>query len=223
MTEKDSPAAAMTEQADMTDIAVGFLAGGLARRMGGCKKALLEIGGQTVLERQLAATANHRIRLINANGDNRPFQAFGLPIVADNIADYPGPLAGILACLDYLAHYHPKISILLSCATDAPFIPNDLAARLSAARQAEEADLAQASSNGRRHPVFGLWPVSLRDELRFALLQMGLRKIDHFIARYRTAIAEFSGQPDPFLNVNQPEDISKAETALADIIKAEAR
>ena len=99
---------------DIKDIAVGFLAGGLARRMGGVNKALLEIGGQTVLERQLAATAHHRVRLINANGDARPFQPFGLPIVADNIADYPGPLAGILVCLDYLAHYHPEISVLLS-------------------------------------------------------------------------------------------------------------
>ena len=208
---------------DIKDIAVGFLAGGLARRMGGVNKALLEIGGQTVLERQLAVTAHHHVRLINANGDARPFQSFGLPIVADNIADYPGPLAGILVCLDYLAQNHPEVSVLLSCATDAPFIPGDLAARLASARQAKKAELAQASSNGRRHPVFGLWPVSLRDDLRAALLQEGLRKIDHFTARYRIAIADFSGKPDPFLNMNQPEDITRVEIALADIIKAEDR
>ena len=71
---------------DIKDIAVGFLAGGLARRMGGVNKALLEIGGQTVLERQLAATAHHRVRLINANGDARHFQPFGLPIVALNVS-----------------------------------------------------------------------------------------------------------------------------------------
>ena len=208
---------------DIKDIAVGFLAGGLARRMGGVNKALLEIGGQTVLERQLAATTHHRVRLINANGDARPFQPFGLPIVADNITDYPGPLAGVLVCLDYLAHYHPEVSVLLSCATDAPFIPGDLAARLASARQAKKAELAQASSNGRRHPVFGLWPVSLRDDLRAALLQEGLRKIDHFTARYRIAVADFSGQPDPFFNMNQPDDITKAEIALGNIIKAEDR
>lgn len=212
-----------TEITDIRDIAVGFLAGGLARRMGGVNKALLEIGGQTVLERQLAATAHHRVRLINANGDIRPFQPFDLPIVPDNISDYPGPLAGVLVCLDYLAKYHPEIPVLLSCATDAPFIPSDMAARLAAGRQAKKAELAQASSNGRRHPVFGLWPVSLRDDLRTALLQEGLRKIDHFSARYRTATVDFSGQPDPFLNMNQPEDIAKAETALGDIIKAEGR
>ena len=204
-------------------IAIGFLAGGQARRMGGGDKALIKIGDETILQRQMRKTDRFAVRLINANGDARPFQPFGLPIVADNIADYPGPLAGILVCLDYLAHYHPEVSVLLSCATDAPFIPGDLAARLASARQAKKAELAQASSNGRRHPVFGLWPVSLRDDLRAALLQEGLRKIDHFTARYRIAVADFSGKPDPFLNMNQPEDITRVETALGNIIKVEER
>ena len=196
------------------DIAVGFLAGGLARRMGGLDKALLEIGDRSVLEWQLAATRQHHIRLINANGDARRYQPFGLPVVADNIGDNPGPLAGILACLDYLAEQHQQVSVLLSCATDAPFIPTDLAARLCAGLKAENAVLAQASSHGRRHPVFGLWPVAQRARLRQALQQDGIRKIDDFTALYPVAIVDFTEQPDPFLNLNRPEDIAKAEAAI---------
>ena len=195
-------------------IAVGFLAGGQARRMGGRDKPFLSVGGLTILERQLAATAHHPVRLINANGDLARFAPFGLPVVADSLAGWPGPLAGILACLDWLAEHHPSCDLLLSCATDAPFMPPDLAARLLAARTAQDADLAQARSDGRRHPVFGLWPVSLRDQLRTALLEDGLRKIDDFTARQTLAIADFDGDPDPFLNVNRPDDLKAAEQAL---------
>lgn len=199
---------------EQTDIAVGFLAGGLARRMGGGDKALLEIGDYTILERQLAATQQHRVRLINANGDSSRYHLFGLPVVADNISGNPGPLAGILACLDYLAEKQEQVSFLLSCATDAPFIPSDLAARLWAGLEAEKAVLAQARSQGRRHPVFGLWPVSVRARLRHAVQNEGIRKIDDFTALYSVAIVEFNEQPDPFLNVNTPEDIAHAEAAL---------
>ena len=103
---------------------------------------------------------------------------------------------------------------MLSCATDAPFIPSDLAARLLAERNAQGAVLAQARSSGRRHPVFGLWPVALRAELRRALLDDGIRKIDDFTDRFSVAIAEFSGEPDPFSNVNRPEDITAAQAAF---------
>ena len=199
---------------EYSDIAVGFLAGGLARRMGGRNKALLEIGGRNVLDWQLAATRHHRVRLINANGDAHPYQPFGLPIIADTISGNPGPLAGILACLEYLAEQQEQVSMLLSCATDAPFIPADLAARLWTALQAEDAVLAQARSHGRRHPVFGLWPVSQRARLRHAVQSEGIRKIDDFTALFSVAIVDFDEQPDPFLNVNTPEDIAHAEAAL---------
>lgn len=199
---------------EYSNIAVGFLAGGLARRMGGRNKALLEIGGRSVLDWQLAATRHHRIRLINANGDAPHYQPFGLPIIADTISGNPGPLAGILACLDYLAEQQEQVSMLLSCATDAPFIPSDLAARLWAGLETEKAVLAQASSHGRRHPVFGLWPVSQRARLRQAVQNEGIRKIDDFTALYSVAVVDFSEQPDPFLNVNTPEDITHADAAL---------
>ncbi len=201
---------------DQNDIAVGYLAGGLAQRMGGRAKALLKIGGRSVLDWQLSATSQHSVRLLNVNGDAVQYQATGLPIVPDNIGGYPGPLAGILACLDYLAYHHVDVLYLLSCATDAPFIPADLAQRLAAGMGKQKAILAQARSNGRRHPVFGLWPVSLRGHLRTALTEDGLRKIDDFTAFYSTAIIDFHDNPDPFLNVNRPEDLERAEAMIAD-------
>lgn len=196
------------------DIAVGFLAGGQARRMGGRDKPFMSVGGTTILDHQMAATAQHPVRVINANGDLSRFDGYGLPVIADTIADWPGPLAGILACLDWLADHHTHCSLLLSCATDAPFIPSDLAERLLGAMTARSAELAQARSAGRRHPVFGLWPVAIRADLRAALLQEGIRKIDDFTARYTLAFADFDAQLDPFLNVNRPEDLAAAQAAF---------
>ena len=192
-------------------VAVGFLAGGQARRMGGKDKPLLSIGGQTILDRQLDATALHKVRVINANGDLSRFERYGLPVIPDSLPDWPGPLAGILSCLDWLAQSHRECDLLLSCATDAPFISSDLALRLLQARTAENATLAQARSSGRRHPVFGLWPVSIRHDLRTALIEDGLRKIDDFTDQFSLAIADFTGHPDPFSNVNQPDDLAEAE------------
>ena len=192
-------------------VAVGFLAGGQARRMGGKDKLLLSIGGETILDRQLAATALHKVRVINANGDLSRFDSFGLPVIPDSLPDWPGPLAGILSCLDWLADAHRECDLLLSCATDAPFIPSDLADRLLQARISENTTLAQARSSGRRHPVFGLWPVSIRQDLRTALVDDGLRKIDDFTDRFSLAIADFVDYPDPFSNVNRPDDIVAVE------------
>lgn len=198
------------------DIAAGFLAGGQARRMGGGDKARLLVNGRSILDWQLAATRAHHIRLISANGDPARYADTGLPVVADNLdtADFAGPLAGILAMLDWLAETG-QASWLLSLATDAPFVPDDLAAQLAAGLQADGAQLAQARSSGRRHPVFALWPVALAADLRAALEQDGLRKIDDFTARYRLAIIDFTGQPDPFFNINRPQDLVAAEQMIA--------
>ena len=195
-------------------VAVGFLAGGKARRMGGKDKPFLSIGGQTILHRQLVATAPHKVRVINANGDLSRFNSYGLPVIPDILPDWQGPLAGILSCLDWLADAHTECDLLLSCAADAPFIPSDLAARLLQVRTDENATLAQASSSGRRHPVFGLWPVSIRQDLRTALIDDGLRKIDDFTDRFSLAVADFADYPDPFSNVNRPIDIVAAEAYL---------
>lgn len=191
------------------------LAGGLARRMGGGDKPLRELGGQPLLAHVVA-----RLRpqvdglLLNANGDPARFAAFGLPVVADGVPDYPGPLAGVLAALDWAAAHRPGLDWVVSVPGDSPFIPTDLVARLHAARQAAEVPMACAKSGGWTHPPIGLWPVALREELR-AALAADERKIDRWTARFGCATAEWADAPlDPFFNANTPEELAEAEALL---------
>jgi molybdopterin-guanine dinucleotide biosynthesis protein A len=193
-------------------IAGVLLAGGLSRRMGGGDKGLRVLGGATILERVIARARPQVVALVlNANGDAARFERYGLPVVADSIPDFAGPLAGILAGLDWAAANVAGATHVASFATDAPFLPTDLVARLTAAVSDGKHDLACAASNGRSHPVFGLWPLALREDLR-AALRSGLRKVDHWTARYRIAIVEFPIEPyDPFFNANTPEDLREGE------------
>jgi molybdopterin-guanine dinucleotide biosynthesis protein A len=198
-------------------IAGVLLAGGLARRMGGGDKPLRMIAGRSLLELVIERMRPQVAALVlNANGDPARFAAYGLPVVADSIADYAGPLAGVLAGLDWAAEHRTDCPMLVSVATDAPFLPRDLVARLVAGLQAEGADLACAASGGQAHPVIGLWPVRLRGDLRHALVEEGLRKVDMWTARYRLATVAFPDQQiDPFFNANRPEDLDRAEALLA--------
>jgi molybdopterin-guanine dinucleotide biosynthesis protein A len=193
------------------------LAGGLARRMGGGDKARLAIGGVTILQRVLACLAPQCTGLvINANGDPARFADTKLPVVADSVPDFAGPLAGILAGLDWVALHAPECEWLASVPGDCPFLPNDLVARLHEARVAAGAPLACARSGQWRHPVVGLWPLALRDDLRRVLVAEGLRKIEIWTARHGVAIANWPAEPvDPFFNVNTPEDAAQAQ-ALAE-------
>ena len=195
------------------------LAGGLARRMGGGDKALIEIGGVAILDRVL-----ERLRpactgiILNANGDPARFAHYGLPVIPDSVPDFAGPLAGILAGLDWAAAHSPDIAWIVSTPGDCPFLPHDLVPRLHAAREKAGTPLACARSGDWRHPVVGLWPVALREDLRHALIEEGLRKIEVWTARHGVAIAEWPAKPlDPFFNVNTPEDAAEAERlALVD-------
>ena len=182
------------------------LAGGLARRMGGGDKARIEIGGVSILDRVLATlSAQCTGIIINANGDLKRFADTGLTVVPDSVPDFAGPLAGILAGLDWLAKQKSGIEWIVS-------VPGDLVARLSAARAAAGVPLACARSGEWRHPVVGLWPLALREDLRKALTQEDLRKIEVWTARHGVAIATWPHQPiDPFFNVNTPEDAAQAE------------
>ncbi len=200
----------------MTETVAVILAGGLARRMGGGDKSRQQVGGQTVLARVLACVAPQVARIVlNANGDPARFADTGLTVVPDSLPDHPGPLAGILAGLDWAADHASDAKWVLSVPGDCPFLPTDLAARLHAAHTAAQATFACAASGGRTHPVIGLWPVALRGELRAALLQ-GERKIDAYTARHSTALAEWPTVPrDPFFNVNTPEDLAEANAVLA--------
>ncbi|HTV26251.1 MAG TPA: molybdenum cofactor guanylyltransferase MobA [Xanthobacteraceae bacterium] len=190
------------------------LAGGLARRMGGGDKARIRIDGGTILERVLARLKPQcSLIIINANGDLARFADTHLPVVADSVPDFAGPLAGILAGLDWAAAKAPNCEWIASVPGDCPFLPNDLVARLHEARLAANAPLACARSGQWRHPVIGLWPVWLREDLRHALLGEGLHKIEIWTARHGVAIADWPTEPvDPFFNVNTPEDAAHAET-----------
>jgi molybdopterin-guanine dinucleotide biosynthesis protein A len=197
------------------------LAGGLARRMGGGDKALIRVGKETILQRALARLAPQVSNIVlNANGDPARFAPFGLPVVADSVPDFAGPLAGILAGLDWVAANRPDTAWVVSVPGDCPFLPRDLVARLHAARSVEEKPLACAHSGDWRHPVVGLWPVALRDDLRHAITVEGLRKIEVWTARHGVALADWPVEPvDPFFNVNTPEDVEKA-TRLVEVEKA---
>jgi molybdenum cofactor guanylyltransferase len=195
------------------------LAGGLARRMGGGDKPLRLLGGRPLLDHVLERVAPQVAGVIlNANGDPARFAAFtarwGLPVVPDPLPDFPGPLAGVLAALDWAALHRPEIATVLSVPGDGPFLPPDLVARLEAARAAAGVPMACAASGGWTHPPIALWPVALRGPLRDALLA-GEKKIDRWTARFGCAAAEWLTDPiDPFFNVNSPEDLAAAAVLL---------
>jgi len=193
------------------------LAGGLARRMGGGDKARITIGGVTILQRVLTCLQPQCSRLvINANGDPARFADTKLPVVADSVPDFAGPLAGILAGLDWAARQIPDCEWLVSVPGDCPFLPDDLVPRLHAARITAGVPLACARSGQWRHPVIGLWPLTLREDLRRALVAEGLRKIEIWTSRYGVGIADWPAEPvDPFFNVNTPDDAAQAQAMAA--------
>jgi molybdenum cofactor guanylyltransferase len=189
------------------------LAGGLARRMGGGDKALIAVGGVAILDRVLGFLRPAcREIILNANGDPARFARYGLPVIPDSVPDFAGPLAGILAGLDWAAAHRPDLAWVVSVPGDCPFLPHDLVTRLHEARQQAGLPLACARSGDWRHPVVALWPVALREDLRHALVKEDLRKIEVWTARHGVAIADWPAKPvDPFFNVNTPEDAAEAE------------
>jgi molybdopterin-guanine dinucleotide biosynthesis protein A len=195
-----------------------LLAGGQSRRMGGGDKALRLLAGQPLLDHVIARVRPQVEALVlNANGDPSRFARYGLPVVPDSIADFAGPLAGILAGLDWTAANRPDCTVVVSVATDAPFLPVDLVARLVAGMSEAGAELACAASCGQPHPVIGLWPVHLREDLRHAVAEEGIRKVDFWTARHRLATVMFAdeiGGVDPFFNANRPEDLDRAAALL---------
>jgi molybdopterin-guanine dinucleotide biosynthesis protein A len=175
---------------------------------------LRRIGGRPLLAQIVDRLRSQVSALVlNANGDPERFAAYGLSVVADGIPGHPGPLAGVLAVLDWAAA-QGVAEWVVTVPGDAPFIPPDLVSRLHAARAEAGARLAIAASGGRTHPVVGLWPVSLREDVRVALSCEDVRKMGRFTARHPLAIAEWPvAAVDPFFNINTAEDLAAAERA----------
>ena len=193
-----------------------ILAGGRATRMGGGDKGLRTVGGRRLIDHVIDRLGPQcGAMAINAKGDPARLSDFGLPVVADSLADHPGPLAGVLAGLDWAAGQ--GATAIVTAAADTPFFPKDLVARLMASAGPSGLCLAASpDETGRvqRHPTFGLWPVALRDDLR-AALTAGLRKIVIWTDGHGAGQAVFDSTPfDPFFNVNTPEDIAAAEALM---------
>ena len=204
----------MTDTITKDDILGVILAGGQGRRMSAeGDKPLTLLGDKSLLALVLErATPQTRATIINANHKDSRYAAFGLPVVPDSLQGFQGPLAGVLTAMDWAALNMP-CRFVASFAADAPFIPRDLVARLAEAIT-EGADMAYAHSFKRKHPIFCLWPMAIRADLRDQLVNNSVRKIDLFTASYKTAEVSFDGIPDPFFNINTPEDIAEAERLL---------
>ncbi|MCV6598819.1 MAG: molybdenum cofactor guanylyltransferase MobA [Mangrovicoccus sp.] len=193
-----------------------ILAGGQARRMGGGDKGALILGGMTLFDRVIDRIGPQCGRLaINANGDPARFAEYALPVLSDSVPEYPGPLAGVLAGLDWAAEL--GASHIVTVAADTPFFPPDLVVRLQRAADKANTPIALAATHegGRmmRQPTFGFWPVALRADLR-AALEQGLRKVVLWTDKHGAASALFA--EEAFFNINTPEDLAEAELRLTE-------
>jgi molybdopterin-guanine dinucleotide biosynthesis protein A len=191
-----------------------ILAGGLSRRMGGNDKALLPLAGRPLVEHAVERLVPQcRSVILNANSDPDLFARMPLPVVPDSIPDHPGPLAGILAALEWSAAHRPDIAWVVSAPADTPFIPTDLVQRLHEACQESRKPITCAASDSQTHFAVGLWPVSLRHDLRYSLVERGMRSIRDWLNLHGHAEVSWPVEPiDPFFNINTPEDLRHAES-----------
>jgi len=194
-----------------------ILAGGQALRMGGGDKSLLMLGGETLLARAIArARPQVQDLIINANGEPERFAPFGLPVVADTVPGFLGPLAGILAGLEWMRSHRPNARWLVSFACDSPLFPTDMVEPLVDLASESRSLIAVAESNGRTHPVFAVWSAEITDTSDSVLVKDGFRKVEDWISGFPHRSLSFSVDPvDPFLNVNTPGQHAFAEDFIA--------
>jgi molybdenum cofactor guanylyltransferase len=189
--------------------------------MGGGDKCLQDLGGRPMLRHVIDALRPQVGQLVlNANGDPARFAAFGLPVVADPIEGFVGPLAGVLAGMRWSQAHAPEAIFIATASTDAPFLPENLVSRLRGALADRPGAIALARSGGEVHPVIGLWPVALADDLEHEL-RAGVRKVLHWTDRHGTIGVDFptrrigAADIDPFFNANRPEELDAARALLA--------
>jgi molybdenum cofactor guanylyltransferase len=201
---------------DTKNIIGVLLAGGLARRMGGGDKCLKILGGKTLLSYAIdAATPQVSQLILNANGDSSRFVEFKLPVVPDVVDGAQGPLAGVLTGMEWASRNVTNCEWVVTFPTDAPFFPNDLVERMLEKVHNKNADMACARSNERTHPVFALWPIKLAGDLRRAMLEENLRKIDKWTEKFNVINVNWSTDIiDPFFNINCAEDLEQAKEFL---------
>jgi molybdenum cofactor guanylyltransferase len=202
----------------VTDAVGVILAGGQARRMGGIDKALIPLGGTRLIERAIArASVQVADLIINANGDPRRFASLGLPVVPDRVGGFAGPIAGILAGFEWMRKERPKARWLASFSCDTPFFPMDMVARLIDKARSEKAKVAVAESGSRLHHVFAVWSADISASSEEILLQRGLRKMGDFVATFSNTSVSFDADPiDPFVNINTPEELARAEDFIVE-------
>jgi len=193
-----------------------LLAGGQSRRMGGGDKALSDLDGKPLMTHVVERAQSQVDTLIlNANGDPDRFIEYSLPVVADTVSGFVGPLAGVLTGQEWARDNAPDAKWVVTMATDTPFFPRDLVQKLRDEIEKNGADMAMATSGGNRHPVFGMWPIALADDLRHALVEEGVRKVLHWTDRFNLVQVDFPDTPfDPFFNVNRPEDLQRANKII---------
>jgi molybdopterin-guanine dinucleotide biosynthesis protein A len=189
----------------MIEMPAVILAGGRATRMGGVDKALLPLGGGTVISVLLGRLAGQCGPVaVSANGEPARYGAFGLPVVADDLPGR-GPLGGVLAGLDWAAAR--GAASVLTIPGDTPFVPRDLVARLGGAP-------AWAESSTGLHPLVAVWPVACRGALRAWLVSQPSGRVRRFGGQIGMRAVWFDDSPDPFHNINTPDDLDHARARL---------
>ena len=193
-----------------------LLAGGQARRMGGGDKGEIDVGGKTLITSLIERYALAPYMMLNANGDVGRFAHYGLDIIADILPDYQGPLAGIYTALSHIKTHRPQDSYVAILPTDAPLLPDTLIQDMIAAAISHDAPLVSVKSHGRRHPVIGLWSLSVFEALEKAVCEEGVRKIDAFTTPLNCHYISYDEDPDPFLNLNRPDDVTAYLNAIGE-------